>query len=63
MYLPRYSPEFNRIEHAWAKMKGRLKTKAARSLEDLEAKLKPALDAITAQNARGCFRHAGYALH
>src|SRR5829696_5858971 len=35
LYLPRYSPEFNPIEHAWAKMKERLKAKAARSLEAL----------------------------
>jgi transposase len=61
--LPRYSPEFNPIEHAWAKMKERLKAKAARSLEALEAELKLALDTITAQDARGWFRHAGYALH
>jgi transposase len=63
LYLPRYSPEFNPIEQAWAKMKERLKAKAARSLEALEAELKPALDSITPQNARGWFRHAGYALH
>jgi transposase len=63
VYLPRYSPEFNPIEHAWAKVKERLKAKAARSLEALEAELKPALDTITAQDARGWFRHAGYALH
>ena len=63
LYLPRYSPEFNPIEPAWAKMKERLKAKAARSLEALEAELKPALDTITAQNARGWIRHAGYALH
>jgi transposase len=63
MYLPRYSPEFNPIEQAWAKVKERLKAKAARSLEALEAELKPALDTITAQDARGWFRHAGYALH
>jgi transposase len=63
VYLPRYSPEFNPIEHAWAKMKERLKAKAARSLEALEAELKPALDTITAQDAQGWFRHAGYALH
>ena len=44
-------------------MKERLKAKAARSLEALEAELKPALDNITPQNARGWFRHAGYALH
>ena len=28
LYLPRYSPEFNPIEHAWAKVKERLKAKA-----------------------------------
>ncbi|MDP8917613.1 MAG: IS630 family transposase [Pseudomonadota bacterium] len=63
VYLPRYSPEFNPIEPAWAKMKERLKAKAARSLEALEAELKPALDTITAKDAKGWFRHAGYALH
>jgi transposase len=63
LYLPRYSPEFNPIEQAWAKMKERLKDKAARTLEALEAELKPALDTITAQDARGWIRHAGYALH
>jgi transposase len=34
VYLPRYSPEFNPIEPAWAKMKERLKAKAARSLKE-----------------------------
>jgi transposase len=63
IYLPRYSPEFNPIEHAWSKVKTRLKAKAARTLDALEAELKPALDTITAQDARGWFRHAGYALH
>ena len=63
LYLPRYSPEFNPIEPAWATMKEPLKAKAPRSLEALEAELKPALDTITAKHARGWFRHAGYALH
>ena len=63
LYLPRYSPEFNPIEPAWAKMKERLKAKAPRSLEALEAELKPALDTITAKDARGWIRHAGYVLH
>ena len=60
LYLPRYSPEFNPIEQAWAKMKEPLKAKAPRSLEALEAELKPALDTITAKDARGWIRHAGY---
>jgi len=63
VYLPRYSPEFDPIEQAWSKIKERLEAKAARSLEALDAELKPALDTISAQDARGWFRHAGYALH
>jgi transposase len=62
LYLPRSSPEFNPIEQAWAKVKERLKAKAARTLEALEADLKPALDTITAKDAKGWIRHAGYAL-
>jgi transposase len=60
-YLPRYSPDLNPIEPAWAKVKGCLRKVAARSVEELHAAIGPALDAITAQNARGFFRHAGYA--
>jgi transposase len=63
LYLPRYFPEFNPIEHAWGKMKERLKAKAARSLEALEAELKPALDTITARDAQGWLPHADYVLH
>jgi transposase len=51
--LPRHSPEFNTIEQAWAKMKEQLKAKAGRSIEALEGELKPALDTITAKDARG----------
>jgi hypothetical protein len=63
VYLPRHSPEFNPIEHAWVQMKERLKAEAARSIEVLEAELKPALNTVTAQDARGWIRYAGYALH
>jgi transposase len=60
-YLPRYSPDLNPIEPAWAKVKNLLRKAAARSVEGLHAALGPALAAITAQDARGFFRHAGYA--
>lgn len=43
-------------------MKTRLRGKAARSIETLDAALGPALDAITPQDAKGFFRHAGYTL-
>ncbi len=59
-YLPPYSPDLNPIEQAWSKLKTHLRTKTARNLEALEAELGPALDIITAQDAQGWFRLAGY---
>ncbi|HWH98872.1 MAG TPA: hypothetical protein VNT27_00955 [Propionibacteriaceae bacterium] len=50
----------NPIEPAWAKLKAALRKVAARTVEGLHTALGPALDAITAQDARGFFRHAGY---
>jgi hypothetical protein len=60
-YLPPYSPDLNPIEQAWSKLKARLRAEGARSRQALEAALGPALAAITAQDARGWFRLAGYA--
>jgi len=59
-YLPSYSPDMNPIEQAWSKLKTHLRTVGARSKEALEAALGPALATITAQDARGWFRLAGY---
>ncbi len=60
-YLPPYSPDLNPIEQAWSKLKARLRAEGARSREALEAALGPALATITARDARGWFRLAGYA--
>jgi DDE superfamily endonuclease len=60
-YLPRYSPDLNPIEPAWAKVKNLLRKAAVRTVDGLHAALGPALDAVTPQDARGFFRHAGYA--
>ena len=60
-YLPPYSPDLNPIEQAWSKLKARLRAEGARSREALDAALGPALATITAQDARGWFRLAGYA--
>jgi transposase len=59
-YLPAYSPDLNPIEPCWSKLKGRLRTEAARDLDALDAALGPALAAITAEDARGWFRLCGY---
>jgi len=59
-YPPPYSPDMNPIERAGSKLEARLRAAGARSREALEAALGPALAAITAQDARGWFRLAGY---
>ena len=59
-YLPAYSPDFNPIEPAWAKIKTTLRRVAARTADALHQALGPALDSITAEDASGFFRHAGY---
>ena len=59
-YLPPYSPDLSPIEPAWAKLKAELRRVAARTTEALHQALGPALDTITAQDAAGFFRHAGY---
>ena len=60
-YLPSYSPDLSPIEPAWAKLKAELRRVAARTVEALHQALGLALDTITAQDASGFFRHAGYA--
>jgi transposase len=62
LYLPRCSPDLNPIEPGWSKMKTRLRAAAARTTEALDEELRPALDAITPQDAQGWFRHCGYTL-
>jgi transposase len=59
-YLPPYSPDLNPIEQAWAKLKTALRAAGARSREALEQALAPTLATITAQDASGWFRLAGY---
>ncbi len=59
-FLPSYSPDMNPIEPAWAKVKSELRRVGARTPEALHQALGPALDSITARDASGFFRHAGY---
>jgi transposase len=59
--LPRYSPEFNPIELCWSKLKTPLRTAEPRSIAAIEEQIVPALDTITPHDAKGWFRHCGYA--
>jgi transposase len=60
LYLPAYSPDYNPIEEAFAKIKNLLRKAAARTKEALVEVIGAALCAISAQDARGFFEHAGY---
>jgi transposase len=60
LYLPAYSPEYNPIEEAFAKIKNLLRKAAARSKEALVEAIGAALSAVTAADAQGFFEHAGY---
>ena len=58
--LPASSPDFNPIEQAFSKRKAQLRRAGARAREPA---LAAALDAITASDAHGWFRHGGYPPH
>jgi transposase len=60
--LPPYSPDLSPIEPCWSKLKALLRTAQARTREALDAAIQQVLAAVTASDARGWFRHYGYAL-
>jgi transposase len=60
LYLPAYSPDFNPIEQAFAKLKALLRSAGARTREALLEAMGMALDAVTADDARGFFEYRGY---
>ena len=59
-YLPPYSPDFNPIEEAFAKIKALLRKAGARTREALIEAIGRALEAVTAKDAHGFFDHRGY---
>lgn len=61
LYLPPYSPDFNPIENAFAKLKAILRKAAARTLEDLWDAIGQALDAFSPEECANYFAAAGYA--
>jgi transposase len=60
VFLPRYSPDFNPIEGAFSKLKTFLRRVQARTREALEEAIGAGLQTISAQDARGWFKHYGY---
>ena len=62
IYLPPYSPDLSPIEPCWSKLKTLLRAAEARTREALDAAIQQVLVAVTPPDARGWFRHCGYAL-
>jgi len=60
LYLPPYSPEFNPIENAFAKLKAMLRKAAARTIESLWAAIGRIADTFTPAECTNYFAHAGY---
>jgi transposase len=60
-YLPPYSPDFNPIENLWSKVKGALRSLAARSVDTLHDAIGTAISSVTPSDCLGFFRHCGYA--
>ena len=60
LYLPPYSPDFNPIENAFAKLKALLRKAAERSVEGLWAAIAAAVSAFSPQEGANYFAAAGY---
>jgi transposase len=59
-YLPPYSPDFNPIENAFAKLKALLRKAAERTVNGLWNRIGAALDAFTPAKCANYFAAAGY---
>lgn len=62
LYLPPYSPDFSPIEPMWSKVKQKLRSIGARTVDALNDAVTVALQSITENDCRGFFRHCGYTL-
>jgi transposase len=59
-YLPPYSPDFNPIENAFAKLKALLRKAAERTISGLWDAIGRILDIFPPQECRNYFNAAGY---
>ena len=60
LYLPPYSPDFNPIENAFAKLKAFLRKAAERSVDGLWAAIGRAVDLFSPEECSNYFKAAGY---
>ena len=57
---PTYSPDFSPLESCWSKVKALVRGDEPRTAASLDASLTQALNAVTAADVNGWFRHCGY---
>lgn len=62
VFLPAYSPDFNPIELAFAKIKQQLRTAAQRTEQGLLAATAQAIDTVSVTDAHGFYAHCGFPL-
>ena len=60
LFLPPYSPDFNPIENAFAKLKALLRKAAARTVDELWSALASVIDAFKPAECANYFAAAGY---
>ncbi|MBB3900519.1 transposase [Roseococcus suduntuyensis] len=60
LYLPPYSPDFNPIENAFAKLKSLLRKAAARTIDELWDAIRDALPAFSPAECANYFTATGY---
>ena len=60
LYLPPYSPDFNPIENAFAKLKAFLRKAAARTIQTLWDAIGRLLDSFAPRECANYFAAAGY---
>ncbi len=60
MLLPPYSPDFNPIEQAYAKLKALLRKAAARTVDDLWDAIAEAIELFTPAECANFFANSGY---
>lgn len=61
-FLPKYSPDLNPIEQAFAKLKHRLREEAPRTVPAVSTSIGNILDAFSPQECANYFANAGYHL-
>ena len=59
-FLPPYSPDFNPIENAFAKLKALLRARAERTIDALWTAVGDLIPAFTPAECANCFAAAGY---